>query len=139
MKKTEILANRLLWAKSLQLPENEKAIEKLEDFDNNNERCCLGHGCHYLGIERITNDEDTVSYDDDNTVAPESFINAVGLCGDIGIIKNKFRYADDIFNSLASLNDHSEITPQEIGVIMERNWLQGGDNTPFRPLSDYED
>lgn len=139
----QIRANRLAWAQGLQEPEREKHTSELEDYTNPSRRCCIGHGCHILGIHRYTDDEThRVFYENHGTTAPNSFMDMVGMETDCGTGISFLCGAEveeDEHNhvtSLVGLNDNTNCTTQSIGLMMMQ-WIEGGDGTPFKPLSDY--
>ena len=137
MKRYEILSARITWAQFLQQPEREKAIGNLDEGDE--KRCCLGHGCYCLGVVRRLLDFDArYAYGEEEAQVcpPKEFAEAVGLWSRDGCAKS----LQDLIRekeSLAELNDETDITPQEIGAYLE-SVVEGGPDTPFRPLSDYE-
>lgn len=144
----QIRANRLAWALGLQEPERRKLIGHLEDGTDPNTRCCIGHGCQILGITRSeapSNKPDgipTIFYENNTTVAPESFMLMVGMHTDCGTGISFLCGADveedehNHITSLVGLNDRTNSSTQDIGVMMMQ-WIEGGDGTPFKPLSDY--
>lgn len=121
----QILENRRTWIEYLKRPETKKAKGVLESFDDPDARCCLGHGCFVLGIERTVDEDGVVLYDDEYSFAPESFMEMVGL-----------RYENGDFDetSLAFINDHTDKTPQEIGIMLE-SMIMGGPGTPFEKIN----
>jgi len=131
----QIKENRLKFANGLLEPHRIKFIGHLENPHNPNERCCLGHGCNIFGINRIVED-DTVYYGvRSSAVAPRELMDLLGLYDNCGVPLVKTPKETD---SLASLNDSTKLTTQEIGqLILNRGWIEGGEDTPFKPLSDY--
>lgn len=116
----------------------------------NGERCCLGHGCYILGIPRVQHaegiprlqhaavQEGYYSYDGDNAEAPQSFVDMVGLWSRSGRINGgqPFIINGKKCDSLVRANDGLDATPQQIGQYL-LSVIEGGDDTPFVPLSDY--
>jgi len=138
MKRSGILENRRKWIAELKKLESKKAEAKLENYHTGG-RCCLGHGCAALGLERTVIKSGpctNIFYDGESLVAPKSFVEKVGLKDSYGFCMISFK--DIIYDELTALNDCSEATPQEIGEILE-GMIEGGDDTPFYPLSDYEE
>lgn len=43
---------RAVWLKTLRAPGAKKTTQRLESPKDTNARCCLGHACHALGVER---------------------------------------------------------------------------------------
>ena len=137
MKRQEILENRKKWVEFLKSPEIKKTTGMLENIDQS--RCCLGHGCYALGIEReVTNG--VIFYEEEDIFAPEVFIEKVGLRGVEGKLKNPYNTEkrDDI-NSLVELNDETSYSPQQIGEFIEQNITGEEENSPFKPLKDYDE
>ena len=132
MKRHEILENRKKWIKFLQDPKRRKTTERLDK--GKGYRCLLGHGCYILGVERSRIDNLWAYGLRKNFVfAPSEFISLVGLSNQSGIFNT-----DDGESTLTILNDETDMTPQEMGDYLE-SVIEGGDNTPFKPLTDYEE
>ena len=141
MLRDQIRENRLKFAKGLQEPHREKQIEKLENYNLPNQRCCLGHGCDIFNIKkRKENNSVYFGKDDNYAIAPLELVDLLGLTNSTGgsyigsSLKNIESHSD--IKSLTSLNDNTDITTNEIGKSME-DWIEGGEGTPFKPLSDY--
>lgn len=146
--RSEILENRKKWIEFLKRPETKKFVGYLENVNNPEERCCLGHACHlFLNDTRHISDKLFVLYGSANEseVAPFELMHKLGLYSNIGNVRSKydmhFKYDgyDYNFCSLASFNDNNyEIpsTPQIIGEYLE-SVIEGGDNTPFYSLCDF--
>ena len=49
---TKLQENRKKWLDYLREPGRQKTRSKLEDYANNEARCCLGHACKVLGAVR---------------------------------------------------------------------------------------
>lgn len=133
----EILANRRKWIDFLKLPTTEKGKGVLEIYGTD-QRCCLGHACHILGEIKVVIGGVTL-YNGKEYYAPETIVEQLGLYGRQGevmgdeiVMPNGSRYT-----SLARLNDGSDYTPQDIGLYLE-SVIEGGIDTPFRPLSSYQ-
>lgn len=150
----QIRENRVKFAKGLQESHREKETGRLEARDDENKRCCLGHGCDIFNIKRNVIDETETTNkkiyfgeEEEQTVAPQELIDLLGLFNQRGGSSNgKSRLHgsedNDDFelhngrNSLTTLNDTTDITIQEVGVLIE-GWIEGGEGTPFFPLSSY--
>lgn len=120
----QILENRKTWIEFLKRPETKKYKEQLESRDGSEARCCLGHGCFALGIKRTVDEIGVVRYDGEREYAPESFMDMVGL---------NTRYGGFGGTSLATINDRTDKTPQEIGAMLE-SMIMGGEGTPFKEI-----
>lgn len=143
----EVMENRRAWIAYLKSPEAKKAKHQLETTDmegNAVGRCCLGHGCHVLGVKRTKEEGRSVRYDGRFDYAPHSFMSKVGLYRENGAFIGRdtpFGNDGSIYismfercaNSLAYLNDSTELTPQAIGEWLE-TVIDGGPGTPFIKL-----
>lgn len=141
MLREQIKENRLKFAKGLQESHREKTVEKLENYNLPNQRCCLGHGCDIFNIKkRKENNSVYFGKGDNYAIAPLELVDLLGLTNSTGSgymdssLKNVELHND--IKSLTGLNDDTNITTHEIGKLME-NWIEGGEGTPFKPLSDY--
>ena len=133
----EIKQNRLKFAAGLQEEHREKTTAKLENVEFPNQRCCLGHGCDIFGVTRKVVDNTVLYGEEHNTnVAPSELIELLGLGDDCGVIKEDEH--GFILESLTMLNDQTSTSIQEIGKLIE-GWVEGGEGTPFIPLSDYKE
>lgn len=133
MDRETIKKNRQTWIDFLREPGRKKIRGKLESMNDFEQRCCIGHGCYVLGMDRQKLARG-VTYDGEVNVAPASFIEAVGLWDSIGVIENTSEWA--VSQSLARLNDEYGRSPQEIGEYLAEV-IEGGVDTPFKPLDDY--
>lgn len=135
MLRSEVRANRQKWIDFLKKPGRKSAIESLDQ--GRGRRCCLGHGCYVMGLKPVRVGDD-IFYDHESQYAPSSFMSWVGLWTKDGrtaseaLIVIRGRYP---FKSLALANDNGE-SPFDIGEYLE-SVIEGGVNTPFKPLSDY--
>ena len=160
MKQQELLDNRNKWIKALLYPSAKKTTGVLEQIDYNGEvvgRCCLGTGCSALGVKRIMGDMQNVGYydgeDDGYSVFKgepmyaesfsQEFADLVGLYDKEGLrgdydwpTSAKISIGNYEATSLSSLNDNTEVTPQEIGAYLQ-TVIEGGKETPFKPLESY--
>lgn len=155
MKRSEILNNRRKWINILKDNKTQKLRGRLDA--GNGRRCCLGHGCYILDIEKevtlnaLFREKYTVAYGASIAMetAPEEFVEAVGLWDCSGAPFNDAQiewWNGQLFNDLTAVNDEYlnadgeaiDISPQEIGGYLE-SVIEGGVNTPFRPLSEFEE
>lgn len=152
---SQIITNRQTWIALLLDPATKKAKEVLDR--GGGARCCLGHGCFALGLagEKILSGSysDVIEYAGELSVAPRAFMRLVGLWFPTGErqqsswpnkplrgLENLVRddRPDEGIVSLASLNDKTNYTPQQIGDYL-MSVIAGGPDTPFRPLSEFAD
>lgn len=141
--RSEILSHRQAWIDYLKRPETKKEKGRLESRTDSEARCCLGHACHIAGAERTVNQETaTVFYDGVETIAPSQVMKYFGLRASNGFVYHDgdfiHTFAEYNFSSLASLNDHTDATPQEIGEYLQ-TVIEGGPNSPFISIKEYED
>lgn len=144
----EIKQNRIKFVNGLKEPHREKLRGELEDVEENNKRCCLGHGCDIFGITRLvysrTNSREKVYYgkEQNESVAPKELIDLLGLHNPRGGT-NPNKLENDVidiingYTSLTVLNDTSTLSIQDIANLIE-GWIEGGPETPFKSLTDYE-
>lgn len=93
MKTEQKIANAIKWIDGLETTTEKQTTNKLGDTTQG--FCCLGFGCHVLGIKYGT--ELGTSTD---------FANSVGLIDDLG--------SDGLEHTLTELNDHYKMTFKEI-------------------------
>lgn len=138
MKRSEILKNRQTWINRLKDPNSKKAKNKLKEDDG---FCCLGHGCDVLlgelGVWDLT---DTFFLNDHEyeDVPPNTFFDMVGMWDDNGGNFNNNKLEGYNFDNLIGVNDLTDESPQQIGKYLE-SVIEGGHNTPFKPLNMYEE
>jgi hypothetical protein len=88
-----------------------------------------------LGLERKFNDYGYITYGESSFQYPgKDFIELVGLWNLAGGSSNGDLILGE--SNLAVCNDHTPVTPQDIGHYLQ-SVIEGGEHTPFRPLSDY--
>lgn len=128
--RSEILANRRKWIDFLKQPKRKKATGMLAWPGG--ARCCLGHACYVLDPKRDT------GWVSDDGLPPAKIMNMLGLKTADGGANGGYLNVPgfDEWVSLAGLNDESKITPQQIGAYLE-TVIEGGPDTPFKPLTDY--
>ena len=132
MNRDQILENRRKWIDYLKQPTTKKGVDRLSNSRNTEERCCLGHACHVIGIPY---DRENNTFDSCWSYPPESLVEALGLWDRAGSCSSWQTYflPGGKFRSLATWNDDSDVTPQEIGAYLE-TVIEGGPETPFKPL-----
>lgn len=102
-KLAEQALNRLIWTAALRSGRFEQTKERLGSLEDG--MCCLGVGCHVLGIP----------FDPSDSFPPEEFCKKVGL-GYVEFAEINGEYDG---GSLVNLNDVEEKTFPEISLIIE--------------------
>ena len=149
--RSEVRAAREKWANFQATRGRKKTKGQLDR--SYGERCCLGHACYVLGAVRNT-DGLYIGYgkEKETSFLPEEIMNLLGTWDHFGtiIIKDRevFRkpkgseyngkYKNYYFDSLADLNDHTDISAVQIGKYL-KTVIEGGYGTPFRPLEDFKE
>nr|CAI3971272.1 hypothetical protein ORM20_00223 [Ochrobactrum phage ORM_20] len=154
--RSEILAAREAWIEYLMNPHRRKYRGKLANPKRCDERCCLGHGMHlFYGLKYVNG---SYQHKGEDGKATFDFVEKVGLWNRIGRIENdhsvgtlrdiekfvgKFVLAEfgrnvKELDSLTRVNDWTRTSPQRIGEYL-LHVIEGGEDTPFRPLSDYSE
>lgn len=144
----EVKANRIIWANFLMEPERKSVEGMLESPINPGARCCLGHACHiFIPHKRVVDEAGGISYGraySPTEWPPEQIEDMLGLWRNNAVTNTNYcghsikfpeSFPDGAFNSLSEAND-AGVSPQEIGKYIMDN-LEGGDETPFKPLSSY--
>lgn len=153
----QILENRQKWIDHLLKPETKRYSGWLENPKNPEERCCLGHGCYVLGLERVVLpptpysttslhvgtvlgylagiEQRSITYCGADKLAPKEFVKLVGLKHPSGWVEDDLQIDAGVYHSLAIAND-SGTSPQKIGEYLQ-SVIEGGYNTPFHPLTEY--
>lgn len=134
----QILENRQKWIDHLLKPETKRYSGWLENPKNPEERCCLGHGCYVLGLERVVlppTPYSTITYCGADKLAPKEFVKLVGLKHPGGWVEDDLQIDAGVYHSLVIAND-SGTSPQKIGEYLQ-SVIEGGYNTPFHPLTEY--
>lgn len=151
-KRNEILANRRKWIEFLKQDYIQKAQGVLNEVsktgkEEDEARCCLGHGCYALGIKRREYTTYAGYYlyglKEEGGYPPPEFVELVGLYSRTGSTQSGVPFADNHdghrkIDSLSRWNDNTLVMPQEIGAYLE-TVIEGGPDTPFKPLSDFEE
>ena len=145
MKRSEILENRKKVVEFLKQPERKKGTGQLVSNYDHEARCCLGHMCEVLIPEtkerKFNEDILRTYYQDEIYTAPPLLVEKLGLRNNIGSSSyslNNYLIPELPCSSLTSLNDGTDLTTQEIGAYLE-SVIEGGDNTPWKHLSEYEE
>lgn len=136
--RSEILANRMKWINFLMVKGRKKAVGYLDL--GGGARCCLGHGCFVLGIKRIR-EPPLYLYDYEEELAPETFVEMVGLYDSNGSTGDGSSFEIDseyYCTCLTTYNDEVNASPNEIGKYL-LSVIEGGENTPFLPLTYYNE
>ena len=130
---------RAQWLAQLRSPEAKQARGKLEDPDDPNKRCCLGHACHILGLERTVKKpewraSDCVFYG--KNCGEASWLPREA-CKKLNVsLKGSFKVpvaVDGItVNSLSIINDYTKLSLSEIADVIEEqfkadNFLQSAE------------
>lgn len=111
---------------------------RLEDADERDRRCCLGHACFLSGISREVRN-DLVFYEDKSSSLPLSLadILKIDICGafnqkGIALVRIYLRenfikiYEPLDSNDLMSLNDFTNMTHAQIGEVIEMLYKNDG-------------
>lgn len=148
--RSEVLANRWTWINFLLTKGRKKVIETLDK--GKGERCCLGHGAYCLGVKKSLNYNNVIIYgaECNDSYAPKELIEKVGLWSNDGkVSEGDFIIKGINFSTLAGANDTTTVydqdsgddvpfnaTPRDIGKYLQ-SVIEGGRDTPFKPLTDY--
>ena len=105
-----------------------KMQQQLEDPDNSNDRCCLGHLCHAMNVpSELDNDGDPeYIFDGDSHSAylPSGLAKALDMTtqGDFmrGIIVDGV-----VVMHMSGLNDDTDLTPAQIADVIEEQFEAG--------------
>ena len=126
--------NRKKWLEQLRNPESTKAYRRLENWETPNERCCLGHACHALGIERVVRKDwsemqagyiRSVSYDEERSVLSNRVAEMLDITR-MGLFRKPYpqdENAVQVFTCLTDLNDQTDLEPQIIADIIEEMFI----------------
>ena len=137
MNRNEILENRKKVIEFLKDSRRKKCIGKLEDSQDSEKRCCLGHMCAALNVPRMVLNND-VLYDGKTTFIPESAMQLIGLYSHAGGSPTGLIIYGQYYHTLVTINDTSTTSPQKIGEYLE-SVIKGGPNTPWKSLDEYKD
>ena len=119
----QIDENRRKWFGVLRDPESKKITNKLEDPEDTNARCCLGHACHALGIEREVEfdprkESHSVCYDSSSIVLPDTVAYMLNITN-VGDFKKTIYVKSIPVSNLTQANDDTNLTPAEIADLIE--------------------
>ena len=118
------------WLEQLRAPESLKAKGHLEDILNPNRRCCLGHACHALEMERGS--EIPGSYGTEVSFLPKEICKLLGISR-MGEFRKPLHFQESgLVDSLAELNDCTSLGPNHIAEVIEEEFSK--DN--FRPFQE---
>lgn len=133
----QVRANRQKWIDFLKNPMRRKAVGVLDNGFG--QRCCLGHGCYALRLQREKTGS-VYAYGKwmEECSAPIEFIAAVGLFACNGKSDSGLGLGQWQEDMLVNVNDETDATPQQIGEYLQ-SVIEGGEDTPFRPLSEYKE
>lgn len=144
----QVLENRRKAIEFLQQPQRKKAKGVLDK--GGGQRCCLGHMSVALKIRRVgVRGEDGAKFGFGDALeersAPEELVHLLGLWTDYGggvdesedPVPLKHTQHGEEITSLVVMNDETVMTPQRIGVYLERV-IEGGVGTPFKPQSEFK-
>lgn len=99
--------NRLIWSAALRSGQFKQTKEKLGDLEQG--MCCLGVGCHVLGVE----------YNPEDAFPPKEFCDKVGL---LVLAEHDVEINGEFDGgSLVHLNDVDELSFPEISLVIETN------------------
>ena len=120
------------WLEQLRNPESEKVTGMLEDPHCENARCCLGHACYALGIEREESvNQEYVYYDGEWEVLSGEVAEMLDITQngnfvhDVNIADYFPEYLPNKYMCLSDLNDRTSLKPQQIAVILEDQFAKG--------------
>jgi hypothetical protein len=158
MNRSEVKENRIKWGTYLMTPGLKKAkgwLEVTEEYALANYGtaaaaglCCLGHGCQLFNISStiLHSDKSKVVYGENGEeyAAPKELVELVGLWDNEGGSRDRNTVIGSFggllrqYPSLAHANDDNDfdITPSMIGTYI-LTMIEGGQNTPFKPLEYY--
>lgn len=118
---------RAQWLTVLRDPKSKRNTGLLEDYDDQNKRCCLGHACHALGIERAFRPSKLVCYgrgmESSLATLPWEAQQLLGITYD-GRLRRGVMVQDFFYSNLATLNDDTKIEPAEMADIIEEQFAQ---------------
>lgn len=164
MKRDRVLKARQKWVKRLLDPDSKKAKTALTRVLPSGEKCscCLGHAVEALKDKDCSIDTLPLNpkagvafrliYDGCGSYLPTKFQYMLGLYDEEGSFRDgKCHYQEfkkmfpnleiqsptDSFDTLALINDKTNITPQMMGKYLE-SVIEGGPETPFFALTDYK-
>ena len=128
----EINENRRKWLAQLRDPESKKHYGELENPLASNARCCLGHACHALDIDRELQEDGEifVAYGGclghlPKEAARKLDIEVTGYLKnsiEIQFCNSKGRVQVIKCHSLTDVNDSTSLTPKEISDVIEEQF-----------------
>ena len=131
----DIDENRRKWLAVLRDPKSSKNRGSLESYWDENSRCCLGHACHALDVEKEESKPDSaVYYDGKDSILPKGARNALDIdhrgnfiepVTIISVHPNSLTHRyEDYFTAydLIDVNDNTNLTPKEIADVIEEQF-----------------
>ena len=114
-------------------PKSDKMKERLEDPNDPDRRCCLGHLCHAVGLPRILLHEGLVVYGHshksgniDGVLLPADLRELLRDEEGIGHFAKPIGINNSFFcSTLTDVNDFTELSSLEIADVIEREWESG--------------
>ena len=128
------MSNREKWLEKLRDPNSHKMKGRLESGNYPNYRCCMGHACSALGEERFAGEFDGEDHEIDANVgygdAENLYHWTEKVAHDLNVnYRGEFEKPLDIegkaIESLDQLNDHTDLTTQQIADVIEENLING--------------
>ena len=121
----EIHRFRKKWLDFLRQPGRKKAKEVLEQYSDNEARCCLGHACHYFGVDRVVKHEvHSVLYCNNGSCLPDSLQWDLDMT-EGGDFWEAIDVGDEIIADCIGLNDETDLSMSEIADIIEQQMIAG--------------
>ena len=125
--KPEIAENRAKWLAQLRDPASKRFGGRLESFDDPNARCCLGHACFAIEIERfVSESQQVVRYGKEGEIYQYELPPVAAAALDItteGDFQHAVTVGDTRYTNLIDLNDHAFLKPHEIAKVIEDQFL----------------
>lgn len=116
---------RQKWTNFLREEGRQKTKERLEDYDNPEARCCLGHAAHVLGATRETDDKlEHVYYDGCSGDLSARLCKTLNIT-DTGAFHRRITiagYGNHRFSSIATVNDLTDLKPAELADIIDQQF-----------------
>ena len=115
-----------LWLGVLRDPKSEKMCGALAHHFHTDQRCCLGHACHALGLP-LEQWDWRGGYGGEHSYLPARISELLDIT-QLGAFREPL-LIDGLkarFESLAGLNDASNLSPAEIADVIEDMWKNDG-------------
>lgn len=121
---------RQKWIDFLREEGRQKARNVLEDVQNPEARCCLGHACKVFenSVERtlVLGDNDTpvaVKYDKTQHVLPSKLQRKLNIDA-YGKLRKPIKIENGRYVDLVSINDSTNLSPAQIADVIEEQFKQ---------------